>query len=1375
MATPSPGLFVPDDDSSAHGIDNNSPSSATYDLTNEGDKVWSVEDLYAERPHPEEPGRMQYLIKWEGYPMNECTWEPAEHLGPGLLEEWEENKKKIATGERKPFDLEIFYAACRKGSPVQDSRENAPPTTKANDNPDRNNRAQEADSTGPGHLAPKQRPETATKQKESRAPPSSRPGPEPEPAAHVTQNLNKKKPSQLPPKPSQLPLKPPQLPPKPPKDPQRVPAPKRTISSDKPAGETATGYQGTARRASGGTISAPAPRRPPALPPTLSSSLANKFSGKKHKATRTQPQPQPRPPLTPTPTPAETGNVFAGGTQRKKRTNLGDVMDDTSKAPKAFHNMRTVNMARKRGNEKGDTAHLDVSAIPPSFLLTNDGTKRPNEAPTTTGPPPTQPGPQPGPSTIVQSPTQMSPSSTSNPVTVSKTKRSVRFTRPSQDDAAEDVPMGDSLDVVARTAVNEQDSTAGFSTDPVVAGAPPSVPRKLSLTDYQGKPHSTLHFVKKTVVFGKAGSQPVEVRFAKMDPQDHQWFRTFKTAEVLNFDKVCASYNFVAQKGSLIGEILSTGVVEPISEEIMACLRNVAVNLRRVSQGSHLIAEHFSILVYPAACDAWDDIGVDPGTYSSSSPLRFIVYRPVVDAKTHPPASVPRAPARLNSIEPGSHCQMLLKHLFGLDFSQCLPQQSEEKGSQVFMLLFPRREMQVCNLIKLWLRSCQPGCRIFSSEIEGSFTKFHTTVRAGAAGTVILHEDMSAAIRVIPLVAVTIDKLKRCYTYWNLATGQYDRPMFPSDIRATLDPGSLQMTRLFPYGRAFLITPSLALSDPIRLCQFLDWFRTYCNNPHYLIVACADFPYYLQAITLEKEKEYQEMCSSHKDDPKLEELLAESGLSGAELEARFKAWSILKGIIKEYGDEETDEDVRKVEWITNLIDPNDEQSLVNWFCWWAATKCDRYRKFAVLGSKKQRTKAAYRDVEIPAYAAGTVEDPDVAWSREDEHCRAREAAEDGNELASDARSALVIQAKPAASTASNYQSRPLWKGRADEMRGRIEALQRRLYINSRNLAKIHYTVVSWSDVSMADHFGDPKCDCDTFNNWLGRRRQFTRFFNTWCGLFYTIDREWNPRAPPESYGHHPWFAAIRPKNPHKPDNYNGETELFIWDISAKETIGSRGRSFVLLDVQKRLVDVVRDYLADKDEQRLHLEDVYVSNKAPPGCHANEDPLTVTVRMAEHTMMDLKKGLPPLSRLLIDDGWALLDKSEWKEGMSVRKPHPPPPPARQQRHKQQQQQQRGVPFPRHPNDDNKAQKYIWHAPRAKAKFEQTKCGNDLYRAAFRARMSNMSCEKMRYQYRSTVDWYHDMKNEGRASSHVLVDTAENIIASLPKALKKPGGS
>lgn len=53
-----------------------------------------VERILAERVRD---GRTSYLVKWSGYPDNQCTWEPAIHfLSPDTLEEW---GKQLSLGD----------------------------------------------------------------------------------------------------------------------------------------------------------------------------------------------------------------------------------------------------------------------------------------------------------------------------------------------------------------------------------------------------------------------------------------------------------------------------------------------------------------------------------------------------------------------------------------------------------------------------------------------------------------------------------------------------------------------------------------------------------------------------------------------------------------------------------------------------------------------------------------------------------------------------------------------------------------------------------------------------------------------------------------------------------------------------------------------------------------------------------------------------------------------------------------------------------------------------------------------------------------------------------------------------------------------------
>ncbi|KAI1803831.1 hypothetical protein F4811DRAFT_553483 [Daldinia bambusicola] len=1333
MASPPNRPRASAEQSDTDDMDDISVTSTDYGVNDEDqDKEWTVEAVYAERDHPERPGEKQYLIRWEGFPMEECTWEPVENLGPGLLAQWDEIQQEVASGKRQPFDVEIYNTAYRERE-ARRARRNAkrkklglpfsmplplespsespiePPTpTAQGDEMVLDEIPKETSKVDTGHpTTPKENPQKVIKQKTFHGIPS-KPAP---PEVILNKNPNKLKRASTQPIPSTLPQKPPK--------------PKRAVSGDGKMGTTVTGYQGTARKpskdaskASGQTTSQSVSKPPSSLPPKMTSSLANKFSGKRHTATRTKPQPQP------TIQPIRKTNVFVGGKERKKRASLADVMDDPSKAPKAFNSMRVMNIAKKRGIERTDVAHPDISSIPPSFFLTNDQRSRPN--PSQVNPNSNSP-PMPIANTpIVQSPTASSPKDMSTTTPTLKQKKSVRFTG-AQDNASEDTPMGGVVD----------EGVDHIVQSPMDIDHPLEVPesdkarqsRKLSLATYQEREQTQV--VMRTAIFGKAGSEPIQVLFRGITRQTQPWLPAFIAQETLHFDSICTSYNFVTQSKNLNEEILSAGTIEAKSDEVSSRLRNVAEGLQRSSYGSHLVTKEFSILVYPSKCKDWDGLGVDISKPEPEAHLRFIIYKSTSNLKLYPPASVPRGPTRLTDMDPASYSRVLIKELSGLDFSLFLPQSPKMKDKQVFMLLFPSREEQTCNVVKLWLRSCQPACQIFvqnTHENTDSWARFHKAVQAGAAGTIILHEDISTAIRKLPRIFQLMDH-KCCYTFWDLATGQYNPPRFPSTVSTPIEPGTLQMTRLFPQGRAFLITPSFALSDPARLHEFLKWFKHFCCNPHYLIMACANFPDYLKAVTLEKEAERREECSKKGSHPHLEDILAKDGLGKNQLESRFRAWEVLREIMKQFGDEKTSEDIRKVEWITEFIDPNDEQSLVNYFCWWSVSNCDRFRKFTVLGSSDNNNKAAYRNIEVPVYTEETVSDPDVALAR----------AETSTTTGSTSIASTPRIPTPRLSAGND---------RAIELHRWLLDLYSRSCLSRGNWARLHAKPVSWLNVAMADHFGDSRCEYDTFNNWLGGIGRFSRV-NTWYGLFYTIDQEWNHQSPASSYKRHPWVGVLRPVNPHfQPVKY-AAVELFIWDMFAQDRERSHGKDALLLDMQRRLIDLVGRDISQKDP-KYFLSRVFVSSDTHLKYKLDDAPLAVTQRRIEEMMEDGKVWLPPYGGNLSSRGWVQIPEHEWKIAAVSSKAHKVQEPKR---------------FPKHHSDENKLQRSIWHAPRPLVKPERSACVNHLYEAAYNARVKDPSCQTMKYQYRSTLDWYHDMKVEGRDSSHVEVDSVDKILDKL----------
>ncbi|KAL4802784.1 hypothetical protein BDV18DRAFT_61155 [Aspergillus unguis] len=72
---------------------------------------YEVETILAETEehYPELPDGMKYLVKWLGYPLDRCTWEPEVSFNqPESLRDWEEKKQQMSKGELPAFDVSAW-------------------------------------------------------------------------------------------------------------------------------------------------------------------------------------------------------------------------------------------------------------------------------------------------------------------------------------------------------------------------------------------------------------------------------------------------------------------------------------------------------------------------------------------------------------------------------------------------------------------------------------------------------------------------------------------------------------------------------------------------------------------------------------------------------------------------------------------------------------------------------------------------------------------------------------------------------------------------------------------------------------------------------------------------------------------------------------------------------------------------------------------------------------------------------------------------------------------------------------------------------------------------------------------------------------------
>jgi chromo domain-containing protein 1 len=830
MAADSEELFVGDGDEEENNDDNISLTS-TVESVHDEEKEFVVDAILAERPNknPHQEGDMEYLIKWENYPLDQCTWEAVGNLSEDLQEQWREQREQELSGDRSPFSLQLYEEAIAEAVRSRAARHNmrnakrlrlnlrlteplpadyldtSSVSIASKEDSESDDEAMELDEFEPGQPMDTTAPKVIKQTTFKGIPPAKPPLPQTKPVSSKAPEscAGTTKPS------------------------SKIPA--------EPTGKThaTTVWQGTARNpsVSDKSTSKPAPVAPKPQSMTSSTSLKNKF-GKSLKATRTQ---VPKP-LLPRSTSAS-GSIPISVPllkARKRRTNLKDAMMDPTKPRKLMTNLHRVNQLRKKAAELNDTAPSDPSLIPAAFFITDTQPRRrqSNEQPTTR---------LSKDSNELNDDAIQSPSAKATSNGPRKDRKSVRFANDGVDLLFEE-PMDIDGPTILTGPANARTHT-GTSQ------------RKLSLSTYQER--SATQDVAKSASFGSEGSREVPVVFNGITRANDVWLRIFLSEEVLNFRAICTSEDFFSGDCLYKPESrLSSGKLESTTDQ--AALNAVANNLRRASSGFYLALSEYSVLIYPGQCAAWGRL-IDP-TSPSDVDLRHLIFRttPPLTVYHYPPLSVAMINQKHDAPDSALIRVRLMREISTLDYKVLQPSlKSRGSGKPAFFLLFHQSEDFLFRILSLWLRACQSDCLIFHNAQEGSWKYFLEETTAGA---VILHESVERSIRKIPRLWNVLKYGQ--HNFWSLSSSDHETKLRPIVIEGTRYsqniqrlPPQLKMTRLFPHGRAFLITPSFAISEPAKLCQFLQFFQSRSSFAPCVLVACANFPQYLLDLATEKARE----------------------------------------------------------------------------------------------------------------------------------------------------------------------------------------------------------------------------------------------------------------------------------------------------------------------------------------------------------------------------------------------------------------------------------------------------------------------------------------------------------------------------------------
>lgn len=1252
-------------------VDDDSISlTSTVESAHDSDEEFVVDAILAERPHEAQPGAMQYLIQWENYPLFRSTWEGIENLSDELYKQWSEQREQEKKGVRLPFDVQKFETA------IDDEIR-----CKADRHSLRNNKRKRlglplTSPFPPDYVGPETALEANFEDSESSDEPMKV---EPEidpititPRERVIKQSTFKGAATATSKPLSKPS---------------VPAwqgtARKSLGSDPITGDQkrvnprAVDQKATQPKAAAKKTTAVLINKANSNV-TSSSSLAQKFGGKRLKATRSIPKPlQPRlKAIVPGPETASKAEATSK-VVRKRRHNLKDAMMDPSRTPSFMSNMHRVNQLKKKAAELNDSAPLNPSAIPAGYFVTND-------------PPPRKTSTQ-DLSTAESSMLDMDVQTVSSGLKSSiarpkdpkkpRTKKTVRFAD----------------DVIDMTDTHDAESRPG------------SAVKKVSLQSYQQR--STSQTVTKTVSFGSDASEKIRVEFCNIPRNaSNVWLSHFLDEEAVHLRLFCTDLDFFSMPSLYDPQDssarLAMGKLE--SSEHGLALTTVATNLHLMSSALYIPYANYSVLVFPGQSAGWASLVDDSsGSSSSANVLNYLIFRPKVSVHVEHFSAL----SKITMSETTSASQLqkeLMQELSSFNYDILLAPSAGEK--HVFFLMYTQGLATLFQSISLWLRACRPDCQIFYSDEPGGWDAYQQATNSGA---VILHESVEKNIRNIPGLWQLLKH--GAHALWSLSSTDHESALevAPGSDLITGVPPQLKLTQLFPSGRAFLITPGFAISQPRKLCIFLNWFKERAAFAPCVIVVCADFSDYLIDIAIGKARDRSLYFEEHPSaDATNTGLLGTMGFAPVDHEARIRAWEILGDITQKYGD--MPEYMRKIVWAPDQIAPDDEQSLVHWFAAWSMTKFEDYRKFYVLGSSVD--KRPTRQVRVPNYMSDVSNDPDDTSQIEDQKEETVATIQDTLRIPTPQEEGASVLAEWLSVSFSHLKSKSSYW--------------------------MFWRPIAWLGPDMATHCGDRTLRHASIEQWISGMPRFFGQIRTYVGFFFTTEGEPEEANAANAGFRHPWLAFVRSVDQSSQVSHYSAMELLIWDCAAENRLPSRPRCKDLLPMQQKLIDAMKKELPRRiPEEDQFRKGYFLDRVLIGGCRfiAEADPTRPlnSTRNALKAIVNCIQPLPPTDAALVAAGWKKLEDEE----APLKK----------------------VQFPRNPADDEEPERIIFHpALRGSGSSGISLCRNDLYDAALQARMRDPQCTTFRYNFRQTTHWYGQVKNENRLYNHILVESWDKVF-------------
>ncbi|RGP66463.1 hypothetical protein FLONG3_8900 [Fusarium longipes] len=1007
---------------------------------------------------------------------------------------------------------------------------------------------------------------------------------------------------------------------------------------------------------------------------------------------------------------AFTGNVFAGGKERKRRATLAEAARDPTKTPKFFNSFRKKRIVEKAGHDRDAVAPPKM----PSNLISLNPAERNVEAPSI---------PNPG--------AGKDHSSTESSVKIprhdgifsqagqkNKPKKSISW------GSVEKTTFQEPTEYVREHSLFLRDGTATpeipwvmkeeWAIDALPAETPPLNPTIQPKTS-GSKPNTSLirgndyistderdsnplnRTITTSVQFGPGAQGIISVTFERREPQNElPWPAVFENMPTLIFTHTCMVQDFLSQESVLAADKLGNGLV--VNNDDGTGLDAVANWLRARSLGALLYRHDLCILVH---------MQLQPqaraqATTVESPQLHYCLFRPALHFTTRSLAPI-TLPENLDNerLQPQT-TSTVFSRLLGFQYEQLLTEEALAKppSKHAFFLAFPPNTAQEAQFLCTWLRSCNPKCRILSSFFAGHWQTFLRLEQ----GVVLIHEEAIWSIRLFP----NVNKL--LYTSSNFSFFLFSKSLQSSPMYPSLgQPHRIGDVSLQPLGgqkrAALLVTPSFVVSQPQQVWNFFKWFWKAWSDArsHFSVVLCAGFDSWLLEVAAKKETSWLRAPAQETQKARVTK----------ELECLYK----------------TRECVRKIQDMSNeeqaglilgpeFVDSNDEQSLVNWFGWWSIMNLDRHRRFTVIGSSETDLERFTHCTTRPAFSVTSTST--VVDSQGPERADAPQTA--------------LQEKQPAGS-----ESQRRFKTIPDDTSRSFEIFLERLSSDLPRFVTIYpFPVAYWDEGTASrlnvnhDNFKTYSDCLQYFKNQLAHNR-----FRTAVAVCYTIERKSSHGGLEDARKKRRlWIAVYRPVHLQLSRWYT--SELIIWDPVWNRSFRDRAEVYDtdLTEAQQTMIEQLR-----RDHDMLPLEHIWIGGWETDQS-SSVDHVDRTLRHLETLMDDWKNSVPIPNGAMRNRGWMAVQsspKSPSSEAMDL-------------------------DYTTEASDTTDEElKIVFHPPRAKQLNGETKCRNKFFLHCKNEELRGSPKDAMEYRFEPTTEWYSHQVEEGRGFEHINFMTWEEIFA------------